>query len=69
MEWDTLDEEVKEKYRYVAREAIWGLYYCNRVWFAWRNGTMTEDDFGLASDDDEQVEETAYRIYKQLKNY
>jgi lysophospholipase L1-like esterase len=32
------------------REELRGLYYCGRVWRAWNDGTMTEDDFHPAEE-------------------
>lgn len=32
-----------------------GLYYCNRVWSAWSVGTMGEDDFSPAEEDDDVI--------------
>lgn len=36
-------------------EQLGDLYYCGRVWSAWQVGTMTENDFGIASEDDDIV--------------
>ncbi len=36
-------------------EQLGDLYYCGRVWSAWQVGTMTEDDFSIASEDDDIV--------------
>jgi len=37
--------------------ALSGAYICSRVWSAWRAGTMTEDDFQLADECDELLDE------------
>jgi len=37
--------------------ALSGAYICSRVWSAWRVGTMTEDDFQLADECDELLDE------------
>lgn len=46
--------------RQIARDAVagalTGLYYCRRVWSAWSVGTMSEDDFSPADEDDDIIE-------------
>lgn len=42
----------REKLLGVIREELKGLYYCCRVWRAWSDGTMTENDFEPAEDGD-----------------
>lgn len=36
-------------------EQLGDLYSCGRVWHAWQVGTMTENDFSIASEDDDIV--------------
>lgn len=36
-------------------EQLGDLYCCGRVWSAWSYGTMHEDDFSIASEDDDIV--------------
>lgn len=47
--------------REIIGDYLAALYVCNRVWEAWSVGTMTEDDFVLASET-EFVEELAQAI-------
>jgi hypothetical protein len=40
-------------------DALAGLYYCGRVWSAWGVGTMSEDDFSPADEDNDIIENVA----------
>lgn len=37
----------------VVTEILDDLLYCSRVWEAWEVGTMTQDDFGFAAEDED----------------
>jgi hypothetical protein len=42
------------------------IYCCTRVWAAWSYGTMTEDDFILASEDDNIPVDIARDVYNHI---
>ena len=42
----------EDKLTDLVNSSLCGLYWCDRVWSAWSYGTMTEDDFYPAEDDD-----------------
>lgn len=50
-------ESATEHLRSALRDAIAGamgdIYHCGRVWSAWSHGTMRENDFSLAAEDDD----------------
>jgi hypothetical protein len=50
------DEETRQRMRDAVAGALTGLYYCGRVWSAWSVGTMSEDDFSPADEDDNIIE-------------
>lgn len=47
----------REKSREIVLTILEDLYYCGRVWEAWDIGTMSKDDFILATEYDELIEE------------
>lgn len=47
-----LTEAQRIAVRDAVAESLTGVYYCGRVWSAWGVGTMSEDDFTLAAEDD-----------------
>lgn len=51
------DEEAKarDRVRDAVAGALDGLYTCGRVWNAWNVGTMSQDDFAPAAEDDDVV--------------
>lgn len=50
------DEQMREAVRDAVAGALTGLYHCGRVWSAWSVGTMGEDDFSPAEEDDDIIE-------------
>lgn len=61
--WDELSEGDKEKYRKIAASVLSGLHWCQRTWDAWAQGTMSEDDFIAADEDEQIIEDAAFDIY------
>lgn len=61
--FDELTEEQQKPYYKKAGELLSGLYWCTRVWDAWDVGTMREDDFIQADEDDEILHQTAQALY------
>lgn len=49
------DDALRERVRDAVADNLRGLYYCGRVWSAWSVGTMGEDDFSPAEDDDDII--------------
>lgn len=49
-------DEMRQNVRDAVADALAGLYYCGRVWSAWSVGTMSEDDFSPAEEDDDIIE-------------
>lgn len=49
-------DAVREIMREALAEQLNDLYYCGRVWEAWQVGTMTQDDFSIASEVDDIVD-------------
>jgi len=43
----------RESIRDAVADSMTGLYHCGRVWSAWGVGTMSEDDFSPAGEDEE----------------
>ena len=66
-EWESLSEDNKQKYYNKAMDILNGLYHCDRIWEAWQYGTMTQDDFILANEDDNIVEEIAKKLHDFIK--
>lgn len=54
-----IEETQREAVIEAVAEALGDAYLCGRVWSAWRAGTMSEDDFSLASEDIDFVAEIA----------
>jgi hypothetical protein len=52
-------DEVRQCVRDAVADALAGLYYCGRVWSAWGVGTMSEDDFSPADEDNDIIENVA----------
>jgi len=55
--WTPPLESATEHLRSALRDAIAAsmgdIYHCGRVWSAWSHGTMRENDFSLAAEDDD----------------
>ncbi|MEX3984112.1 hypothetical protein AB4Y45_34730 [Paraburkholderia sp. EG287A] len=50
---------VRERVFTAVANALGEAYYCVRTWSAWGEGTMSEDDFELVSEDNGRVSEIA----------
>ena len=61
--WEDLTEEDRKLYFDKAIEVLQDHYTCTRVWSAWSYGTMTQDDFRLAAEDDNIVSDTAKMLF------
>ncbi len=53
---DARDAALEEAIRDAIAENMTGLYYCCRTWSAWNVGTMSQNDFWPAGDDDEIIQ-------------
>lgn len=53
---DARDAVLEEAIRDAIAENMTGLYYCCRTWSAWQVGTMSQNDFWPAGDDDEIIQ-------------
>ena len=60
-------EEVRDAVRDAVAGALSGTYYCNRVWSAWSVGTMSEDDFSPADEDDDILDGVVDAVFEALK--
>jgi len=60
-------EQVRDQVRDAVAEALSGTYYCNRVWSAWGVGTMSEDDFAPANEDDNILDNVVDSVLKVLR--
>src|SRR5690606_40716550 len=58
------DEELRQK----VTEMLTGDYGCTRVWEAWQDGTMTEDDF-VPLEETERVDEIVDLILADRKQH
>ena len=58
--------EEKQNLIEVLRSHLGDTYCCSRVWVAWQHNTMTEDDFSLASEDDELLDCLAQEILDEM---
>jgi hypothetical protein len=63
MNWERLTDEQKQPYFNKAIEILQDHLTCTRVWSAWSYGTMIQDDFVLAAEDDNIVSDTAKMLY------
>ena len=61
-DFSSLSEQEQEVYFDLARELLADLLWCTRCWSAWSYGTMTQDDFRNAANDDDIVQDTASRL-------
>ncbi len=53
--FENLPEKEQVKYFDIVSSHLRDTYACSRVWEAWGYGTMTEEDFSLACDDDDII--------------
>ena len=65
-EWEDLTDEEKQPFFDAADSILRPLRYCNRVWYAWDIGTMSEQDFVPANEKQEILEETAWYLYNNF---
>jgi len=63
MDFEKLPKEKKQYYFEQAEIILDGLLYCTRVWDAWGQGTMNENDFIPADKDDNIIIYTAEKLY------
>lgn len=61
--FEEIDNHAKQKYFDRASKLLDGFVYCTRDWTAWRYGTMREEDFVEAEEDDESLFKTAKILY------
>lgn len=69
LKFDDLSDGERQQYTDKAVELLQDHYICLRVWEAWGYGTMSQDDFVLAAENDCIVTDTAVMLYDfvQLK--
>ena len=58
--------KTQEQLEDFAVKLLGDLYVCERVWSAWSYGTMSQDDFGLAREDDFIIEDIVEAIKKEF---
>ncbi len=63
-DFDDLPESEQTVYLDKAVELLGNLWYCDRVWEAWDVGTMTQNDFVVAAEDDDLVHDAAEALYE-----
>lgn len=61
------DSKVEADIRHRIWDALSGLYTCDRVWSAWQYGTMREDDFAPAEDDEDVIDNFEQMILELLE--
>jgi len=67
--FNDLSEKEKQKYFDWANELITDdVLFCTRVWSAWNVGTMSEDDFFPAYEDDDFIYRIAEALFESSKN-
>jgi hypothetical protein len=62
--WEDAADEDKVPFLEKAAELAGDSMFCTRVWSAWGVGTMSENDFVDAADDDDYVYEIAKAIWE-----
>jgi len=63
--FDEISEELRMKFIDAATESIGSeTYVCSRCWVAWQIGTMTENDFHPAGEDDDTIYNIACKFYE-----
>jgi hypothetical protein len=67
-EWGKLSDEQRQVYFDKAIEILQDHLTCTRDWSAWSYGTMSQDDFLLAAEDDDIITDTAKMIYDFTSN-
>lgn len=61
-----LTEETRTAVRDAVAQALAGTYYCDRVWSAWQCGTMSQDDFSPADENDDILNGIVDAVLQQL---
>lgn len=61
--FEDLSEQQQGYFQDKATDLLSGLLWCQRVWEAWDKGTMTQNDFVCADEDDLVVYTTAVALY------
>lgn len=59
-------DELPSKVAEALAEELGDTYHCSRTWEAWQYGTMTEEDFSPASEDDDFLMGAADRIINTI---
>lgn len=63
-----MSKNIKEKIIDLICRSLDGEYwYCDRVWSAWQDGTMSQDDFYPANEAEDMIEELADAIVNEIK--
>jgi hypothetical protein len=60
-------DDVRQRVWDAVAGALDGVYYCNRVWSAWSVGTMSEDDFTPAGEDDDILDNVVNAVFEALR--
>lgn len=63
-----MSDDLKTKIRDAIASNMTSVYLCNRVWSAWRYGTMSEDDFTAAIESDQFVNDMATAVVSALED-
>ena len=62
-------DEIKDAIRdEIASHLASDTYLCTRTWDAWETGTMTENDFTLASEEDGLLDDIAESVMKIIQS-
>lgn len=61
--FDILPEETKQNFYDQVANTLDGFLWCDRVWEAWSVGTMSQDDFSPAGDDEDVIYEHAVNMH------
>lgn len=68
--FEKLPKETQQKFLDRVSETLDGFLWCSRTWGAWSYGTMSQDDFTDAADDDVVWEHAVktYGLFLELNN-
>ena len=64
--FEDLSKEEKDKLYSQAAYILRDLHYCVRMWEAWETGTMTKEDFVLAAENPDILEDTARYLWNDV---
>jgi len=59
-------QTLREKARDAVAQALGDSYDCERVWSAWNEGTMSENDFSCIADDSDRVYEIVDVVLNEI---